>query len=130
MSDERDETNAGGSTVPPEEGPGATYEEEDASEPTPTILYVNAYAVSRHYGGPEEGGWWYDSGRVLASVPISADASDADVATIRKALTGLLGWPKDPPSQGRYSVIGGSDFEVYVEDHVGREWPEETPHYE
>jgi len=26
------------------------------------MLYVNAYRVSRAYGGPEEGGWWYDVG--------------------------------------------------------------------
>jgi hypothetical protein len=23
-------------------------------------LYVTLYEVSRDYGGPEEGGWWYD----------------------------------------------------------------------
>lgn len=34
------------------------------------LAYVNAYAVTRHYGGPEEGGWWYNAGRPLASVPI------------------------------------------------------------
>jgi hypothetical protein len=22
--------------------------------------YVTAYMVTRHYGGPEEGGWWYN----------------------------------------------------------------------
>ena len=126
MSDELKDGNVGGSVVPE----GDDLEERDPEQPTPTILYVNAYAVSRHYGGPEEGGWWYDAGRVLASVPISADAPEADIAVIRKALTDILGWERYPPSQGRYSVIGGSDFEVYVEDHVAREWPEETPHYE
>ncbi len=34
------------------------------------LAYVNAYAVTRHYGGPEEGGWWYNRGTPLASVPI------------------------------------------------------------
>lgn len=24
------------------------------------VRYITAYAVTRHYGGPEEGGWWYD----------------------------------------------------------------------
>lgn len=23
-------------------------------------FYIVAYGISRHYGGPEEGGWWYD----------------------------------------------------------------------
>lgn len=34
------------------------------------LIYVNAYEVTQHYGGPEEGGWWYDSGEVLASSPV------------------------------------------------------------
>jgi hypothetical protein len=38
-----------------------------------TLLYVNAYEVSRPYGGPEEGGWWYDSYSPLASIPVLAD---------------------------------------------------------
>lgn len=24
------------------------------------LVYVTIYEVSRYYGGPEEGGWWYD----------------------------------------------------------------------
>lgn len=38
---------------------------------TEQVLYVNVYRVTRHYGGPEEGGWWYDAGEPLASVPIA-----------------------------------------------------------
>lgn len=37
------------------------------------LLYVNVHAVTRHYGGPEEGGWWYDAGQPLASVPVEAE---------------------------------------------------------
>ena len=36
------------------------------------LLYLNVYAVTRHYGGPQEGGWWFDMGEPLASVPIKA----------------------------------------------------------
>jgi hypothetical protein len=36
------------------------------------ILYLNAYEVTRHYGGPEEGGWWWNLFTPLASVPIPA----------------------------------------------------------
>lgn len=34
------------------------------------MLYLNAYRVSRVYGGPQEGGWYYDAGEPLASIPI------------------------------------------------------------
>lgn len=88
--------------------------------------WVNAYAVSRNYGGPEEGGWWYDSGEPLASVPIDCDD---DPEPVKARLKELIGWDKHP-SQGRYSVIGGADFEIYVEDKMAQPFPERTPHYE
>ena len=34
------------------------------------LWYVNVYSMTRHYGGPEEGGWWYNAGEPLASVPV------------------------------------------------------------
>jgi hypothetical protein len=36
------------------------------------MLYINVYLVSQLYGGPEEGGWYYDAGEPLASVPINS----------------------------------------------------------
>jgi hypothetical protein len=42
------------------------------------MKYVNAYIVTRHYGGPEEGGWWFNAGEPLASVPVS-DNGDPEV---------------------------------------------------
>lgn len=34
------------------------------------LVYVNAYLVGRNFGGSEEGGWWYNSGNCVASVPV------------------------------------------------------------
>jgi hypothetical protein len=39
---------------------------------TTMVMYVNAYAVTRHFGGHEEGGWWYNAGSPLASIPVRA----------------------------------------------------------
>ena len=36
------------------------------------ILYINVYRTTRHFGGHEEGGWYYNVGEPLASVPIPA----------------------------------------------------------
>ena len=30
--------------------------------------FLAVYNVDRNYGGPEEGGWWYDSGRLVSRV--------------------------------------------------------------
>ena len=32
---------------------------------TPGCFYINEYHVTRHYGGPEEGGWYYDAGKLI-----------------------------------------------------------------
>lgn len=34
------------------------------------MLYVNVYHVTQLYGGPEEGGWYYDAGEPVGSTPI------------------------------------------------------------
>src|SRR4051794_6841001 len=52
------------------------------------IAFVNAYELTQGYGGPEEGGWWYDCGTPLASIPVTTEAErDAAVAKL-KALFG------------------------------------------
>jgi len=34
------------------------------------VVYLVVDDVTRHYGGPQEGGWWYDSGEVVDSIPV------------------------------------------------------------
>jgi len=36
------------------------------------------YILCRQYGGPEEGGWWYDAGDVLESWPIRVITRDGE----------------------------------------------------
>ena len=37
------------------------------------MLYVNVYLVSQLYGGAEEGGWYFDAGEPLGSIPIKTE---------------------------------------------------------
>ena len=34
----------------------------------PKDIWVNTYIKSRHYGGAEEGGWWYDNYECIESI--------------------------------------------------------------
>jgi hypothetical protein len=44
-----------------------------------TLKYANAYLTNRAYGGPEEGGWYYDVGEPVMSLPfVCYDESDVD----------------------------------------------------
>lgn len=107
---------------------------------TSTLLYVNAYAVSRHFGGREEGGWWYNAGEPLASIPIRAMLKlnvDGDVAifpvswnSIKQEVRRLERTFMHVREGDIYSVLGGTELEVQVETHQAAYWPAQRPHYE
>ena len=42
------------------------------------MLYVNIYLVTQVYGGAAEGGWYFDSGEPLGSIPIETTDSRQD----------------------------------------------------
>lgn len=88
-------------------------------------FYVVATGVSRLYGGPEEGGWYYDAQQILAVRKVYT------VAGALKAARELREeYPK--PRYSRHSVLGGED--TYIETCYSEDmFPEETkgrPHYE
>lgn len=80
-------------------------------------------ALVRCYGGPEEGGWWYDwYEHVKSSRPMShAQASELLLAK-NEAL------PKK--RRNRYSVLGGPDTVNLLEERGGENISREVPHYE
>lgn len=112
-------------------------------------LYVNAYAVTRHFGGREEGGWWFDRGEPLASVPVDAEVlvdADGKIAggDLREALVrpaqlteieGIIAMLRERFAdvqcpRGRHSVLGGADLEVFLEENFAAPWPAARPRYE
>ena len=117
-------------------------------------LFVNVYRVERRYGGPEEGGWHYDSGEFLhCGGMYSAPKSDFPwtgraprVAQIVRNLyldykpTYHMGvGPHDGvDSEGHgddhYLMQGGAwgddEITVCLEEHMGEDYPKYRPHYE
>jgi hypothetical protein len=70
--------------------------------------FITAYAVTRHYGGPEEGGWWYNWYSI----------GDA----IKKEL--------DYINEGNiYSVLGGVMLDVAAEFFKHEFASTEQPHF-
>lgn len=126
---------------------------------TESFLYVNAYEVSRHYGGPAEGGWWYNHYEPIASIPVKAVSTAGHSAGCHTCSCARLGlsdsetgekyelcrWgfeleaidPEQVEMFARhledlygdrregsiYSVRGGLDIHVVVEDSVGERTP-------
>ena len=113
--------------------------------PEQRIKFVNVYIVTRHYGGPEEGGWWFNSGEPLASVPVvigpkppwvcefrstyAPDVSEHDKAILTAKTAELEAMFGDEARGDIYSVLGGCEIDVSWDDKTAAPWPEETPYY-
>jgi len=90
------------------------------------VKFVNVYWVERHYGGREEGGWWYDTGDPEASFLVHASEADAK---------------RDELDAGEYnnqkagnrelgSVLSTGVYQITIEDKAPEPFPKERPFYE
>ena len=72
------------------------------------MYYVTVVEIDRVYGGPQEGGWWYD-----CAYPILEYSGKK-----RQAMKVAKKWREEHEQPDgrpdRYSVIGGPDTEVWV----------------
>jgi hypothetical protein len=86
------------------------------------MQYVSVYEIDRCCGGPEEGGWWYDTGTLVLAQRVWTDEQAEElVAKLEQEY---------PRTGRRNSVIGGEDYDIFVEDAPKAFWPEELPRYE
>lgn len=96
--------------------------------PSVHIVYVNVYDITRCFGGPEEGGWWYDAGECI-QIHRVAGRNEAECSNMAHALRDRLR-ADFPKTDKRYSVLGGDDYDIFIEDEPGRDFPQYTPRYE
>lgn len=85
------------------------------------MTYSNIYFVTREFGGPEEGGWYYDQERVKSSVPYT----EANHAVLENEVAGM--------NEGRRplsSVLSTGEYRLLKEDTQGEDYPKVRPHYE
>ena len=92
--------------------------------------YVVAfYEVDREYGGPEEGGWWFDSG-VLRRIVKVCKSEDEAYRVARRANTLLDVLQRDLPSVSSVLYTGGR-YRAYVSENTAVVfYPESRPYYE
>lgn len=152
-------------TVYDEDGDCECLPEDYVRPGNESFLYVNAYSVTRNYGGPEEGGWYYNAFEPIASIPVKAISHEGcgdhcvncryasegkvnpetgtaykfckssfhlvgdeeKIALFTKHLQECFGYINNG---NIYSVLGGEELKIVVEDHPGAYSPKEKPHYE
>lgn len=89
------------------------------------VYFVAEYRVVREYGGPEEGGWYYDSGSLDGEVRVFDNKDDAMDFAVERRLA--LPSEYERPSILNNYMVG----QVRVTTHLPVEYfPVETPHYE
>ena len=89
--------------------------------------WLTVYKVNQAYGGPEEGGWWYDVGERIDYV--DAAAEELDVKDLIAILMSKHQDLNDP--RGKYSVVSKGVIEIVgPSDSPGPERiPESRPVY-
>jgi len=110
-------------------------------------IYVNVYEETQHYGGAEEGGWFYWAGIPMWTAVGICLCSDNFNHSDRCPIKGFLLEAKAVVKSGRdgylESFISGDPEEpeyrneaVYgrrtlrQEEHPGKAYPTQRPHYE
>jgi hypothetical protein len=88
------------------------------------IVYVTAYETSLGYGGPEEGGWWFDCGEWVETVQTSRPTAEKIKGD----------WQENEYMTRRptYSSIHrpGDSYDVVIEEAAPQDYPVESPRYE
>ena len=90
--------------------------------------YINVYRINHCYGGPEEGGWYYDALECLASVEI-----DRLPKPRRRTLLSLLRdqYPnKLDMGDDEARAYQGDSHEVFIENRKAERETREIPRYE
>lgn len=86
-------------------------------------VVVNVYSVTREYGGPEEGGWWYNAYVLEHSEPTTSSLAPALKCRLEKEY--------DWVNEGNiYSMRGGTQLAVYIENEAGESETKYRPRYE
>ena len=88
-----------------------------------SIVFVNVYEVTRHYGGPEEGGWWFNWYVCVETYPTRNKNADTVKENLIKAY-------EDKAYGDIYSVLGGTEIHVMIESKPAESQTRERPMYE
>ena len=97
---------------------------------------VAVYLVDRAYGGPEEGGWWFDYAERQEDPKFAVRTrhfkSEEEAITYKRLLQRWLNvfWNRNRRSDIGSVLSEGRFDAIALEGHPPTHWPERRPHYE
>lgn len=114
-------------------------------------VYLNTYETFQAYGGPEEGGWWYECGTPVQSILISSEdyeewmektpAEERQELREKATYNYTQGQAPTPVKNGLggYTFMPGSDvpstyrqdnsYSSFFEESFAQDYPQERPYY-
>jgi hypothetical protein len=92
-------------------------------------FFIVVYEVSREYGGPEEGGWWFDNWSSPSWVATYREEDEA-MLVVKLLNEDEKRTKKEAGELDRFSMAGTSDRRYIVEQEVGASETKGWPHYE
>ena len=98
----------------------------DTSQDTAGPFYLNKYVIDKRYGGPEEGGWWYETGKF--EVCHGAFETFEKAQEARHRMNDTIEEERD----GRHtpdSVLCTGWPVLYIEGSPGKDFPTEPVRY-
>ncbi len=103
---------------------GNRFTIEDLWDVTPH-RYVNVYLHDRSYGGPEEGGWWYDTFSPEQSYVFDTEQEAEEFYSTKRE-------EYEKENEGRPSIYHTNSegrYSVWLEKWPAQYHPERRPHY-
>ena len=94
-----------------------------------TTYVLAFYEIDRAYGGPEEGGWWYDTGQ-LVRIWRTCKTEDKAFAVARRANRLLEHLQRHRLDLGSVIYNGGRHLVAVHENFAPRFYPQIRPRYE
>lgn len=94
---------------------------------------VSVFLIDRMWGGPEEGGWWFDAGYPATDhyrTYTRTFTSRESALQYRESLDHTI---IDHANDGRHpisSMASDGEYRVYVCEGAPKPFPESRPHYE
>lgn len=110
--------------------------------PPPSLYAVTVYLTDRAYGGPEEGGWYYDCGQPIDFIPEGIEPADLvrifpgtrdgklDALAWRAALQVKLDSGINVGRREISSVLSEGMYTAEISSGLPKPYPATIPHYE
>lgn len=98
------------------------------------LYFVAKYEVGQQYGGPEEGGWYYDAGVPVEDWKVVSFTSEDDAYAYARIFNAKEAQRRDDENQYDYTSVLSYREEFFeyrvIEEYPPKPFPEVRPHYE